>query len=72
MGLKSPSFRCRKSVSDRYYRVLYEKLLDHGINATSKRTMFLNLIYKSMKVDPSVNRVKVNGVVALMVLFLLI
>eukprot|EP00794_Sanderia_malayensis_P020332 gene20332-22332_t len=48
----------RKSVSDRYYRVLYEKLLDHGTKSSSKLAMFLNIIYKSIKADPSMNRIK--------------
>jgi len=48
----------RKTVTDRYYRALYEKLFDLGINTTRKRTMFLNIIYKSMKSDPAINRIK--------------
>ncbi|XP_065069004.1 CCAAT/enhancer-binding protein zeta-like [Rhopilema esculentum] len=48
----------RRSLTDRYYRVLYEKLFDIGINTSAKRTMFLNTIYKSIKADSSLNRVK--------------
>jgi len=47
----------RQSLSDRYYQALYAKLLDTDIN-TSKHTMFLNLLYKSMKNDPVLKRVK--------------
>lgn len=47
----------RQSLSDRYYQALYAKLLDPDIN-TSKHTMFLNLLYKSMKNDPVLKRVK--------------
>jgi len=47
----------RQSLSDRYYQALYAKLLDPEIN-TSKHTMFLNLLYKSMKNDPVLKRVK--------------
>ena len=50
----------RQSVSDRYYRALYSKLLDPQICSTSKLAIFLNVLYKSLKSDPELNRVKVG------------
>ncbi|XP_065660946.1 CCAAT/enhancer-binding protein zeta isoform X2 [Hydra vulgaris] len=48
----------RQCVSDRYYQALYEKLLDPDIKTTSKHTMLLNLLFKSIKNDPVPKRVK--------------
>ncbi|XP_057314957.1 CCAAT/enhancer-binding protein zeta-like isoform X2 [Hydractinia symbiolongicarpus] len=48
----------RQSVSDRYYQALYEKLLDPEIKNSSRHTMLLNLLFKSMKNDPALKRVK--------------
>ena len=41
---------------DRYYRVLYESLLDARLEASSKQTLFLNLLFKALKVDRSRSR----------------
>uniref|UniRef100_A0A8C5E2N2 CCAAT/enhancer-binding protein zeta n=1 Tax=Gouania willdenowi TaxID=441366 RepID=A0A8C5E2N2_GOUWI len=48
----------QQSVSDRYYVALYKKLLDPGLSSSSKQSMFLNLLYKSLKADVCVRRVK--------------
>lgn len=37
--------------NDRYYRTLYESLLDSRIMTTSKQGIYLNLLYKSLKQD---------------------
>eukprot|EP00075_Anas_platyrhynchos_P020432 XP_027309685.1 CCAAT/enhancer-binding protein zeta [Anas platyrhynchos] len=48
----------QQTVSDRYYAALYKKLLDPGLAACSKPSMFLNLVYKSLKADVVLRRVK--------------
>uniref|UniRef100_A0A1A7WGZ9 CCAAT/enhancer-binding protein zeta n=1 Tax=Iconisemion striatum TaxID=60296 RepID=A0A1A7WGZ9_9TELE len=48
----------QQSVSDRFYVALYRKLLDPGLSASSSQNMFLNLLFKSMKVDVLPRRVK--------------
>ncbi|XP_062323286.1 CCAAT/enhancer-binding protein zeta isoform X1 [Osmerus eperlanus] len=48
----------QQTVSDRYYVALYRKLLDTGLSLCSKQSMFLNLIYKSLKADIVLRRVK--------------
>ncbi|KAL6706480.1 RNA-binding ribosome biosynthesis protein mak21 [Coniothyrium glycines] len=44
--------------ADRFYRTLYESLLDPRLITTSKHIMFLNLLYRSLKADISIKRVK--------------
>lgn len=44
--------------TDRFYRTLYESLLDPRLISTSKHIMYLNLLYRSLKADVSVKRVK--------------
>jgi ribosome biogenesis protein MAK21 len=44
--------------ADRFYRTLYESLLDPRLISTSKHIMFLNLLYRSLKGDTSIKRVK--------------
>jgi ribosome biogenesis protein MAK21 len=44
--------------ADRFYRTLYESLLDPRLMSTSKHIMFLNLLYRSLKADTSIKRVK--------------
>lgn len=44
--------------SDRFYRVLYESLLDPRLLTSSKQVMYLNLLYRSLKSDVSIKRVK--------------
>lgn len=48
----------QQTVSDRYYVALYRKLLDPGLSLSSRQGMFLNLMYKSLKVDIVLRRVK--------------
>ncbi|KAK2800988.1 hypothetical protein FQN51_005551 [Onygenales sp. PD_10] len=44
--------------TDRFYRTLYESLLDPRITTSSKQSLYLNLLYKSLKADLNVKRVK--------------
>ncbi|OJJ38933.1 hypothetical protein ASPWEDRAFT_104073 [Aspergillus wentii DTO 134E9] len=44
--------------ADRFYRTLYESLLDPRLATSSKQSMYLNLLYKSLKNDLNVRRVK--------------
>jgi len=48
----------REAVTDRFYTALYKKILDPALPTSSKQVMFLNLLYKALKSDPSVQRVK--------------
>uniref|UniRef100_A0A452QPU5 CCAAT/enhancer-binding protein zeta n=1 Tax=Ursus americanus TaxID=9643 RepID=A0A452QPU5_URSAM len=48
----------QQTISDRYYAALYRKMLDPGLMMCSKQAMFLNLIYKSLKADIVLRRVK--------------
>ncbi|KZF26313.1 CBF-domain-containing protein [Xylona heveae TC161] len=52
-------FSWSKQVSaDRFYRTLYESILDPRLLTSSKQAMYLNLLYRSLKADTSVKRVK--------------
>ena len=44
-------------MSDRFFKALYKKLLDPELTRSNKQAMFLNLVFRSMKADPAVNRV---------------
>ena len=44
--------------ADRFYRTLYESLLDQRLLTTSKQALYLNLLYRAMRADLSVKRVK--------------
>ncbi|CAE6341998.1 unnamed protein product [Rhizoctonia solani] len=46
-----------KSISDRFYRTLYDSILDPRLLASSKQAMYLNLVFKAMKSDTSYRRV---------------
>ncbi|EPQ64599.1 Constituent of 66S pre-ribosomal particles [Blumeria graminis f. sp. tritici 96224] len=49
----------KKSLSlDRFYRTLYESLLDPRLINSSKHAMYLNLLYKSLQADTDIKRVK--------------
>ncbi|KAM4694090.1 CCAAT/enhancer-binding protein zeta [Discoglossus pictus] len=48
----------QQTVSNRYYAALYKQLLDPGLSQGSKQTMFLNLLFKSLKADVVLRRVK--------------
>ncbi|KDQ16483.1 hypothetical protein BOTBODRAFT_156893 [Botryobasidium botryosum FD-172 SS1] len=47
----------KKTVSDRFYRALYESLIDPRLANSSKQAMYLNLLFKAVKADPSQQRV---------------
>ncbi|KAK9768147.1 RNA-binding ribosome biosynthesis protein mak21 [Basidiobolus ranarum] len=47
----------KQAVSDRFYRTLYDSLLDQRLANSSKQAMYLNLIFKSLKADVSLPRV---------------
>lgn len=44
--------------SDRFYRTLYESLLDPRLLTTSKHALYLNLLFKTLRSDLSIKRVK--------------
>jgi ribosome biogenesis protein MAK21 len=44
--------------SDRFYRTLYESLLDPRVATSSKQSLYLNLLFKSLKNDLNIRRVK--------------
>jgi len=44
--------------ADRFYRTLYEILLDSRLATSSKQVIFLNLLYKSLKNDLNAKRVQ--------------
>ncbi|QRW12798.1 ribosome biogenesis protein [Ceratobasidium sp. AG-Ba] len=46
-----------QSISDRFYRTLYDSLLDPRLLKSSKQAMYLNLLFKAMKADTSFRRV---------------
>uniref|UniRef100_A0A3P9IFE8 CCAAT enhancer binding protein zeta n=1 Tax=Oryzias latipes TaxID=8090 RepID=A0A3P9IFE8_ORYLA len=47
-----------QSISDRFYSTVYRKMLDPGLSSSSRQNMFLNLLYKSLKADVVLRRVK--------------
>ncbi|KAG1501400.1 hypothetical protein G6F47_004900 [Rhizopus delemar] len=47
----------RTNMSDRFYRTLYESLLDPRIHQSSKQNMYLNLLYKAIRADTDMRRV---------------
>lgn len=44
--------------SDRFYRTLYESLLDPRVITSSKQSLYLNLLFKALKNDVNVRRIK--------------
>ncbi|KAL7628240.1 RNA-binding ribosome biosynthesis protein mak21 [Parahypoxylon ruwenzoriense] len=48
----------RHLATDRFYRTLYESLLDPRLLTSSKQALYLNLLYRSLKTDVDVRRVK--------------
>ncbi|KHN98556.1 CCAAT-box-binding transcription factor [Metarhizium album ARSEF 1941] len=48
----------RNLATDRFYRTLYESLLDPRLVASSKQTLYLNLLLRALKSDVDVRRVK--------------
>ncbi|RDB21715.1 Ribosome biogenesis protein NOC1 [Hypsizygus marmoreus] len=47
----APSSSTSKSITDRYYRTLYDSLFDTRLATSSKQAMYLNLLFKSIKAD---------------------
>ncbi|GMG40402.1 unnamed protein product [Ambrosiozyma monospora] len=47
----------KEETKDRYYRTLYESLLDSRLLVSSKQGIYLNLLFKSLKQDSDKNRV---------------
>lgn len=45
-----------QAVSDRFYRVLYDTLIDPRLANCSKQAMYLNLLFKALKADTSAKR----------------
>lgn len=46
-----------QAVSDRFYRTLYQSMLDPRLTDSSKQAMYLNLLFKAIKADTSLGRV---------------
>jgi ribosome biogenesis protein MAK21 len=46
------------AIPGRYYRSLYATLFDPRLFTSNKQAMYLNLLYKSLKDDPDIDRVK--------------
>ncbi|KAF3480128.1 CCAAT-box-binding transcription factor [Arthroderma uncinatum] len=44
--------------ADRFYKTLYESLLDPRIVTSSKQSMYLNLLYKALNADINIKRIK--------------
>ena len=47
-----------QAASDRFYRTLYESLLDPRLLTSSKQAMYLNLVYRALRADLKVKRVQ--------------
>lgn len=43
----------KETVSERFYRTLYESLLDPRLATSSKQAMYLNLLFKAIRTDTS-------------------
>ncbi|KAH9840749.1 CBF-domain-containing protein [Rhodofomes roseus] len=46
------------TLQDRFYRTLYASLIDSRLGESNKQAMYLNLLFKSLKADKNVERVK--------------
>jgi ribosome biogenesis protein MAK21 len=46
----------KQLLSDRFYRTLYESLLDARVLTSSKQAMYLNLLFRSLKADLNLKR----------------
>ena len=46
------------SLKDRFYRTLYASLMDQRLAHSNKQAMYLNLVFKALKVDTNIERVK--------------
>jgi ribosome biogenesis protein MAK21 len=52
----SPQTNATAPITDRYYRTLYSSLHDPRLATSNKQAMYLNLLFKSAKSDPSLER----------------
>ncbi|EEB06233.1 ribosome biogenesis protein Noc1 [Schizosaccharomyces japonicus yFS275] len=52
------AYSSRDAVPDRFYRTLYESLLDQRLIDSSKQALYLNLLFKALIVETNVVRVK--------------
>lgn len=52
----SPSFFT--ALTDRFYRTLYSSLSDQRLGTSNKQAMYLNLLFKGLKADKNLERVK--------------
>lgn len=43
---------------DRFYRTLYESLLDPRLGTSSKHALYLNLLFRALRADVNIKRVK--------------
>lgn len=50
--------RIRPNIGDRFYRTLYDSLLDPRLDGTSKKAMYLNVLFRALKADINIDRVK--------------
>ncbi|KAH8104675.1 CBF-domain-containing protein [Cristinia sonorae] len=55
---KSSGSTFSTTISDRFYRTLYASLLDPRLSKSNKQAMYLNLLFKAVKVDQNLERVK--------------
>ncbi|EKM50179.1 uncharacterized protein PHACADRAFT_264762 [Phanerochaete carnosa HHB-10118-sp] len=55
---KDDSASFSASLKDRFYRTLYSSLLDQRLASSNKQAMYLNLLFKALKADTNVERVK--------------
>lgn len=46
-----------QATSDRFYRTLYESLLDPRLTDSNKQPMYLNLLFRALRVDKNLGRV---------------
>ena len=47
-----------QTTADRFYRTLYESLLDSRLLTSSKQVLYLNLLYRSLRADLDTKRIK--------------
>ena len=48
----------QQGTADRFYRTLYESLLDPRLLTSSKQALYLNLLFRALRADLNVKRVK--------------
>lgn len=46
------------TITDRFYRTLYASLTDPRLSTSNKQAMYLNLLFKALKADKNIERVK--------------